>query len=66
MSMAAAGSSLPLSMYGPDQYIEQYDLEVGFPWQARDNVPIAGSAIRKPSYVQDRLEQYLAWYKKYL
>ena len=22
--------------------------------------------IRKPSYVQDRLERYLSWYKKYL
>ena len=22
--------------------------------------------IRKPSYVQDRLERYLAWYRKYL
>ena len=22
--------------------------------------------IRKPSYVQDRLERYLAWYNKYL
>jgi len=115
---SGAGSSLQISMYGSDQYIEQYDLEVGFPWKARDlwlrlsypffeadkirtpalflcgekdfNVPVIGSeqmyqalkangvdtqlviypgenhGIRKPSYVQDRLERYLAWYKKYL
>jgi dipeptidyl aminopeptidase/acylaminoacyl peptidase len=115
---SGAGSSLQLSMYGSDQYIEQYDLEVGYPWKARDlwlkisypffqadriktptlflggekdfNVPIIGSeqmyqalrangvdsrlivypgefhGIRKPTYVQHRLEQYLAWYAKYL
>jgi dipeptidyl aminopeptidase/acylaminoacyl peptidase len=105
-------------VYGSDQYIEQYDLELGFPWKARDlwlklsypffeadkirtptlflggekdfNVPVIGGeqmyqalrangvdtqlviypgerhGIRKPSYVQDRLERYLAWYQKYL
>lgn len=115
---SGAGSSLQLSMYGSDQYVEQYDLEMGLPWKSREtwlkvsypffeaekiktptlfmggekdfNVPIAGSeqmyqalrangidsqlviypgenhGIRKPSYVQDRLERYLAWYKKYL
>ena len=115
---SGAGSSLQLSMYGSDQYIEQYDLEIGPPWKARDtwmklsypffeadkiktptlflggekdfNVPVIGSeqmyqalrangidtqliiypgenhGIRKPSYVEDRLQRYLAWYKKYL
>jgi dipeptidyl aminopeptidase/acylaminoacyl peptidase len=115
---SGAGSALQLSMYGSDQYIEQYDREIGFPWKAEDswrkisypfleaakirtptlflggekdfNVPIIGSeqmyqalrangveaqliiypgenhGIRRPSYVQDRLERYLAWYKKYL
>jgi dipeptidyl aminopeptidase/acylaminoacyl peptidase len=115
---SGAGSSLQLSMYGSDQYIEQYDLEMGLPWKSRDtwlkvsypffeaekiktptlfmggekdfNVPVIGSeqmyqalrangvdsqlviypgenhGIRKPSYVQDRLERYMGWYKKYL
>lgn len=117
---SGAGSALQLSMYGSDQYIEQYDLELGFPWDpaARDNwlrisypffeanrirtptlffcgqndfnVPVIGSeqmyqalkangvdtqliiypgenhGIRKPTYVQDRYERYLAWYAKYL
>ncbi len=115
---SGAGSALQLSMYGSDQYIAEYDLEIGFPWKAKDlwlklsypffqadkirtptlflggekdfNVPVIGSeqmyqalkangvdtqlviypgehhAIRKPSYLQDRLERYLAWYGKYL
>jgi dipeptidyl aminopeptidase/acylaminoacyl peptidase len=115
---SGAGSALQLSMYGTDQYVEQYDLEIGFPWKAKDlwikisypffeagriktptlflggekdfNVPVIGSeqmyqalrangvdtqlviypgenhGIRKPTYVQDRLERYLAWYAKYL
>ena len=33
---SGAGSSLQLSVYGTDQYVEQYDLEIGFPWKARD------------------------------
>lgn len=118
VATSGAGSSLQFSMYGSDQYIEQYDLEMGMPWKSRDvwmkvsypffesdkiktptlfmggekdfNVPIIGSeqmyqalkangvdtqlviypgefhGIRKPTYVQDRLERYLAWYKKYL
>ncbi len=117
-AISGAGSSLQLSMYGSDQYVEQYDLEIGMPWKSRDlwiklsypffeaekihtptlflggekdfNVPIIGGeqmyqalkangvdtqlviypgefhGIRKPSYVKDRLERYLAWYAKYL
>lgn len=117
-AISGAASSLQLSMYGSDQYVQQYDLEMGMPWKAREtwmkvsypffesekiktptlfmcgekdfNVPVIGSeqmyqalrangvdselviypgenhGIRKPSYVQDRLERYLAWYKKYL
>lgn len=115
---SGAGSSLQISIYGSDQYIEQYDLELGYPWKTKDlwlklsypffeaekirtptlflggekdfNVPIIGGeqmyqalravgtetqlivypgefhGIRKPSYVQDRLERYLNWYAKYL
>ncbi len=117
-AISGAGSSLQISMYGSDQYVQQYDLELGLPWKNKDawikvsypffesekihtptlfmggekdfNVPVIGSeqmyqalkangvdtqlviypgefhGIRKPSYVQDRLERYLAWYKKYL
>lgn len=117
-AISGAGSSLQLSMWGSDQYIQQYDLEIGPPWKNRDlwlklsypffeadkittptlflggqmdfNVPVIGSeqmyqalkengvqteliiypgefhGIRRPTYVQDRLERYLAWYKRYL
>jgi dipeptidyl aminopeptidase/acylaminoacyl peptidase len=117
-AVSGAGSSLQLSMWGSDQYIQQYDLEIGPPWKNRDlwlklsypffeadkiktptlflggqmdfNVPVIGSeqmyqalkengvqtelviypgefhGIRRPSYIQDRLERYLAWYKRYL
>lgn len=117
-AISGAGSALQLSMWGSDQYIQQYDLEIGPPWKSREqwlkisypffeagkintptlflggekdfNVPVIGSeqmyqalrangvdtqlviypgefhGIRKPSYVQDRLERYVAWYKKYL
>ena len=117
-AISGAGSALQFSVYGSDQYIDQYDLEVGFPWKTTDvwmklsypffeadkirtptlflggekdfNVPIIGGeqmyqalkangvdtqlviypgehhAIRKPSYLQDRLERYLGWYGKYL
>ena len=117
-AISGAGSSLQISMYGSDQYIEQYELEVGKPWKTKDvwmkisypffevekiktptlflggekdfNVPIIGGeqmyqalkstgvetqliiypgehhGIRKPSYVEDQLTRYLAWYAKYL
>ncbi|HET9010348.1 MAG TPA: S9 family peptidase, partial [Gemmatimonadaceae bacterium] len=35
-AVSGAGSALQLSMYGTDQYIAQYDLEIGTPWQAQD------------------------------
>jgi dipeptidyl aminopeptidase/acylaminoacyl peptidase len=35
-AISGAGSSMQLSMYGSDQYIEQYDLELGFPWKAKE------------------------------
>ncbi|MBI4875571.1 MAG: S9 family peptidase [Acidobacteria bacterium] len=117
-AISGAGSAMQIAMYGSDQYVEQYDLEIGFPWKAKDlwlkisypffeaekirtptlflggqsdfNVPIIGGeqmyqalkangvetqlvvypgenhGIRKPTYIQDRLERYLAWYAKYL
>ncbi len=33
---SGAGSSNQITMYGTDQYISQYDLEVGPPWKAQD------------------------------
>jgi dipeptidyl aminopeptidase/acylaminoacyl peptidase len=35
-AVSGAGSSLQLSMYGTDQYIVQYELEMGKPWEALD------------------------------
>lgn len=113
-----AGSALQLSMYGSDQYIVQYEQELGPPWQSKDlwiklswpffeahrirtptlflggekdfNVPLIGGeqmyqalkslgvptrliiypnehhGIRRPSFVKDMFERYLAWYAQYL
>jgi dipeptidyl aminopeptidase/acylaminoacyl peptidase len=35
-AVSGAGSALQLSMYGSDQYISQYDKEMGRPWEARE------------------------------
>ena len=35
-AISGAGSAAPLSLYGNDQYILQYDNELGVPWKARD------------------------------
>ena len=35
-AVAGAGSALQLSMYGVDQYIPQYNLELGEPWKHED------------------------------
>ncbi|MBZ5859127.1 S9 family peptidase [Flavihumibacter profundi] len=32
-AVSGAGSSLQLSMYGSDQYISQYEKELGYPWK---------------------------------
>ncbi|MEO7455367.1 MAG: S9 family peptidase [Gemmatimonadaceae bacterium] len=34
-AVSGAGSALQLSMYGSDQYISQYELELGVPWKAQ-------------------------------
>lgn len=117
VAISGAGIGNELAMYGGDQYIVQYDLEMGPPWktlenwvkvsypffhadrihtptlfmggQADFNVPIIGSeqmyqALRslgvptklvvypgqfhiftRPSYIQDRLQRYVAWYDQY-
>ncbi len=117
---AVSGASISniLAGYGTDQYIRDYQEELGPPWKNLDvwmrvsfpflhadrivtptlflcgekdfNVPLLNSEqmyqalkslgrdtqlviypgqyhdIKKPSYVRDRLERYLAWYDKYL
>jgi dipeptidyl aminopeptidase/acylaminoacyl peptidase len=115
---SGAGTGFTLSLYGVDQYVNQYNNEIGPPWKAIDrylkisypllkadrirtptlfmsgekdfNVPTAGSeqmyqalrtlgipteliiypgqfhGISIPSYQRDRLERWLAWFKKYL
>jgi dipeptidyl aminopeptidase/acylaminoacyl peptidase len=35
-AICGAGSALQLSMYGSDQYIRQYETEIGVPWKAQD------------------------------
>ena len=35
-AISGAGSAAPLSFYGADQYVLQYDNELGVPWKARD------------------------------
>ena len=35
-AVSGAGSALQLSMYGIDQYISQYDLEIGVPWKEQE------------------------------
>jgi dipeptidyl aminopeptidase/acylaminoacyl peptidase len=117
---SGAGTAFTVAFYGTDQYITQYDYEIGPPWEAkawdtyvrisypflhndrittptlflggeRDfNVPVQGGqqmyqalrsrgietqliiypnefhGIRRPSYVKDRYERYLAWYDTHL
>ncbi|MBV8205469.1 MAG: S9 family peptidase [Acidobacteria bacterium] len=117
---SGAGTAFTVAFYGTDQYIIQYDYEIGPPWDPkawdtyvkisypflhadriktptlflggeRDfNVPVQGSqqmyqalrslgrdtqliiypnefhGIRRPSYVRDRYERYLAWYDRHL
>jgi dipeptidyl aminopeptidase/acylaminoacyl peptidase len=35
-AVSGAGSALQLAMYGTDQYITQYDQEIGPPWKSQD------------------------------
>jgi dipeptidyl aminopeptidase/acylaminoacyl peptidase len=117
---SGAGTAFTVAFYGTDQYITQYDYEIGPPWEAKSwdtyvrisypflhndrittptlflggerdfNVPVQGGqqmyqalrsrgietqliiypnefhGIRRPSYVKDRYERYLAWYDSHL
>ncbi len=114
---SGAGISNAFAGYGTDQYVREYEQELGTPWKNFDsylkvsfpflhadrittptlflcgeedfNVPLINSeqmyqalkslgvatelviypgqhhGIRKPTYVRDRLERYVAWYDKY-
>jgi dipeptidyl aminopeptidase/acylaminoacyl peptidase len=50
-AISGAGSALQLAMYGSDQYIAQYDLEIGTPWKAQD----AWIRISYPFFHADRI-----------
>ncbi|MDB4880348.1 MAG: WD40-like beta Propeller containing protein [Gemmatimonadetes bacterium] len=50
-AVSGAGSALQLSMYGSDQYVHQYDLEIGVPWKAQD----AWIRISYPFFHADRI-----------
>jgi dipeptidyl aminopeptidase/acylaminoacyl peptidase len=50
-AISGAGSALQLSMYGGDQYIRQYEEEIGVPWKAVD----AWLRISYPFFRADRI-----------
>ena len=49
---SGAGSSLQMSMYGTDQYILQYDTEMGQPWKNPD----AWTKVSYPFFKADRIK----------
>ena len=49
---SGAGSALQLSMYGSDQYIRQYELEIGVPWKTLDR----WIKISYPFFKADRIK----------
>jgi dipeptidyl aminopeptidase/acylaminoacyl peptidase len=49
---SGAGSALQLSMYGSDQYIRQYEMEIGVPWKTMDR----WIKISYPFFKADRIE----------
>lgn len=51
-AVSGAGSGLQLSMYGHDQYIVQYEQEIGLPWKAGD----AWLKISYPFFRADRIK----------
>ena len=51
-AISGAGSALQLSMYGNDQYIRQYELEIGVPWKVTD----AWIRISYPFFKADRIK----------
>ncbi len=51
-AVSGAGSGLQLSMYGHDQYITQYEQEIGLPWKTRE----AWLKISFPFFRADRIK----------
>ena len=51
-AISGAGSALQLSMYGSDQYIRQYELEIGVPWKVKDT----WIKISYPFFKADRIK----------
>jgi len=51
-AVSGAGSSLQLSMYGSDQYITQYEKEIGYPWKNTEK----WLAISYPFFKADRIK----------
>ncbi len=51
-AISGAGSALQLSMYGGDQYIRQYEQEIGLPWKVKD----AWIKISYPFFRADRIK----------
>jgi dipeptidyl aminopeptidase/acylaminoacyl peptidase len=51
-AISGAGSALQLSMYGGDQYIRQYEQEIGVPWKVKD----AWIRISYPFFRADRIK----------
>ena len=51
-AVSGAGSALQLSMYGHDQYITQYELELGLPWKSQE----AWIKVSYPFFHADRIK----------
>ncbi len=51
-AVSGAGSSLQLSMYGTDQYVTQYEKELGYPWKN----PEKWLAISYPFFKADKIK----------
>ncbi|GAO41162.1 peptidase S9 family protein [Flavihumibacter petaseus NBRC 106054] len=51
-AVSGAGSSLQLSLYGSDQYVTQYEKELGAPWQK----PEKWIAVSYPFFKADRIK----------
>ena len=51
-AISGAGSALQLSMYGSDQYVRQYEQEIGLPWKAKD----AWIRVSYPFFRADRIK----------
>ncbi|HOA37541.1 MAG TPA: S9 family peptidase [Flavihumibacter sp.] len=51
-AVSGAGSSLQLSMYGNDQYVAQYEMELGYPWKN----PEKWLAVSYPFFKADKIK----------